>query len=1083
MNKKNIFIFVLILLVGMTAVSAADIADDDTTTAATIETPQVEQTNTEPIAQQEVQEIQKEKTLKEDSNEELPVPRVIDSDLTIDDDNFADFNNVNWTVNGQVTVNGAGYQFTNVAINVVGDYVTLNNLKITTNNDTKLIDATGVKNLTITNSILNLRNEGTSSNNQAIGIDLTNTENITISSTTLQVEAPSQTQQWYNTTPEDWYSVLEVSAILINNADNVTINQNTIRIINTTEKVVNSTMPAITIKNGTENINVTFNDIYATGAHFVYGVMMNDGVTNAAIKNNTVTCVGPLYVAGIDASTATDSVVSGNLINPQSTGQATYNPDNSEESLAYGIISNTYITGNQNNRICKNTINPQANVIYAIEVYRGNNITVCSNHINEWYNAVKSIGVAFAFTNNSKIINNFIRVDGTTGTTHSFYEEIAPVNTGVILTNQSNNNLIQGNDIRVTAMGDAAARSVNITNDTGNTVTDNRLEYQVNEGISVGSETALVESGNTISNSVTPVLYPCDCGCMSTENQNMGITEFKRISVKKSLKKDLPDNLPDDVTIIDDSNISTYAMVMDWNPVISFYSANAIRNKKIIFNISMDKNISFTGLSSANCTILGDYSNVSRTITIGGANIDNFYGPKVTLLQVYNLTNSVIGSVANFYGRNNIAENNTIINNNLGTSLAINSYDVNTKNNYIVRINGNTVQFSKGLRINGDNNTPTYDDGYALNNSNYDTYFDETNTLKSEYADSVLFATETITKPVIINSKVTLSALRDVGGFYSVTFIEGSDYSLVEDATINKLTLNGVNKVNVNHNTLLADDSSIELIGSTDCNITNNIINTKLTNTITLDDDSFNNIIENNELYASSYKGDKSVSADRESNTVQSNIPIPVPVLKVNTCEFTVGSTATISASITLDDEVATTINKGKVVFKVNGKTLKDADNKVIYAKVVDGTATIENFEIPQSWSKNGTTITATYSGSTQCEKLTSDATEITTTSTEPIISTEDITTTANSQITLTATINDGNKPINTGKVVFKINGKTVKDENGKVIYATVTNGIASIPNYTLPETFKTGTYTITATFTAPNYEKLQTNSTLTVTS
>ena len=83
----------------------------------------------------------------------------------------------------------------------------------------------------------------------------------------------------------------------------------------------------------------------------------------------------------------------------------------------------------------------------------------------------------------------------------------------------------------------------------------------------------------------------------------------------------------------------------------------------------------------------------------------------------------------------------------------------------------------------------------------------------------------------------------------------------------------------------------------------------------------------------------------------------------------------------------------------------------------------------------------------------------------------------------VTATVKDGDKAITTGKVVFKINGKTVKDTNGKVIYANVdVNGVATIPDYTIPESMKTGTYTITALFTAPNYEKLQSNSTLTIT-
>ncbi|MBQ6443775.1 MAG: Ig-like domain repeat protein [Methanosphaera sp.] len=99
---------------------------------------------------------------------------------------------------------------------------------------------------------------------------------------------------------------------------------------------------------------------------------------------------------------------------------------------------------------------------------------------------------------------------------------------------------------------------------------------------------------------------------------------------------------------------------------------------------------------------------------------------------------------------------------------------------------------------------------------------------------------------------------------------------------------------------------------------------------------------------------------------------------------------------------------------------------------------------------------------------------------TVPTLTTEEITATAGGKITLTATITDNNKVINTGKIVFKVNGKTVKDANGKVIYAHVdANGEVSI-DYNLGN-LKTGTYTIEATFIAPNYDKITSNTTMTV--
>ncbi|MBE6487877.1 MAG: hypothetical protein E7Z86_04120 [Methanosphaera stadtmanae] len=74
--------------------------------------------------------------------------------------------------------------------------------------------------------------------------------------------------------------------------------------------------------------------------------------------------------------------------------------------------------------------------------------------------------------------------------------------------------------------------------------------------------------------------------------------------------------------------------------------------------------------------------------------------------------------------------------------------------------------------------------------------------------------------------------------------------------------------------------------------------------------------------------------------------------------------------------------------------------------------------------------------------------------------------------VVLKATITDGNKLINTGKVAFKINGKTVKDANGKVIYAKVINNTVSM-EYALPESYNVGSYNLTAVFIAGGYDKL----------
>ena len=100
------------------------------------------------------------------------------------------------------------------------------------------------------------------------------------------------------------------------------------------------------------------------------------------------------------------------------------------------------------------------------------------------------------------------------------------------------------------------------------------------------------------------------------------------------------------------------------------------------------------------------------------------------------------------------------------------------------------------------------------------------------------------------------------------------------------------------------------------------------------------------------------------------NIYTTTPILKTQTNNITIevikkeitvdpitaaaGETISITAKITVNDEIMTDLSKGKVSFKVNGKTLKDTNGKVIYAKVVYGTATIEDYLVPDTW-KEGT--------------------------------------------------------------------------------------------------------------------------------
>ena len=269
--------------------------------------------------------------------------------------------------------------------------------------------------------------------------------------------------------------------------------------------------------------------------------------------------------------------------------------------------------------------------------------------------------------------------------------------------------------------------------------------------------------------------------------------------------------------------------------------------------------------------------------------------------------------------------------------------------------------------------------------------------------------------------------------------------------------------------------NNLEVMGINSIIRNNNIITN---NTYTITGTGTNNTIKDNYLKALDKYGDESVNLNKERNTIANNTP--KIELIIDTTEFTPGQTTTIQAGIYFDGEILTDITKGKVTFKVDGKTLKDANGKVIYVKIVNGTATIENYQVPYTW-KEGSTIQAIYSGSTQCDKLNSEKTEITINKEAPTFTIDPVEpATIGNTITLKATITDNNKVINTGKVVFKINGKTVKDANGKVIYAKVVNNEV-IVEYTLPDSYKAKDYIITAVLISPDYERLEDSKTLTV--
>ena len=213
------------------------------------------------------------------------------------------------------------------------------------------------------------------------------------------------------------------------------------------------------------------------------------------------------------------------------------------------------------------------------------------------------------------------------------------------------------------------------------------------------------------------------------------------------------------------------------------------------------------------------------------------------------------------------------------------------------------------------------------------------------------------------------------------------------------------------------------------------------------------------------------------NNTIKELTKPPLnTTITINPIKSSIGSITKITANI--QDENREKVTGGKAIFKINGITLKDENSNTIYAQVKDGIASI-NYKVQNVWIKNTTYIETVYSGTTNYTTSRTKATGILNISKGKAKITLDkktITAKAGQTITLRAKILDTNGDrINNDKVVFKINGKTLKDKNGNTLYAKVKDGEA-ILTYTIPPTYSAKTYTLTAVFGGNYYQRTETN-------
>jgi hypothetical protein len=522
-------------------------------------------------------------------------------------------------------------------------------------------------------------------------------------------------------------------------------------------------------------------------------------------------------------------------------------------------------------------------------------------------------------------------------------------------------------------------------------------------------------------------------------------------------------------------------------------------------NIIRNNTINYTGMGIQNMLGLPDYY---TNITI----IDNtFNGCNVNTPCGSSLINNTVTGYVRLCKEDVVLENNNI----KQLQVTINNVEVTNQTvdevllqNSIKNITIENCTINDNITVKGSsrNNAPA---NITINNNqiNGNVYLNGTNTLtlsnnnitnqvilgSRNYNQNVNITNNNITTDneyaIIVNT--TISGLNISDNYLLTNNTSGNDAIFLKSNSSDYIINNEVveTPTNIEIKNITIDDVLIVNKTSNITVIVTNDNDEEVNGTITITDGQVTVTSDEKTLtYTPTISGDKVLNitftdSDNKYDPIQKTLDITVypVILSIDSINANVYDVINITARITAADNTLTDINNGKVVFKINGKTLKDDNGKVIYAKVVNGIATIENYTVPSSWNKENITIEAVYSGSIQQQSLRSTKEVMNISEASYTITTEDITATKASTITINATVTCNDMTINSGKVVFKINGKSLKDANGKIIYAQVTNNTASI-EYTLPQNYKAKMYTLTAVYISSENNRIETNKNLTIT-
>lgn len=416
------------------------------------------------------------------------------------------------------------------------------------------------------------------------------------------------------------------------------------------------------------------------------------------------------------------------------------------------------------------------------------------------------------------------------------------------------------------------------------------------------------------------------------------------------------------------------------------------------------------------------------------------------------------------YGSKDSQITNLIINNTNSLDYIILVDDVSN-----ITISNNTLTLSKDIGdahiivLNKTDNTLVADNNMTLTAAQQPVEFDEYNV---GYVESSAVSLYNSSQNTIRNNNIKVDTTQKIDDDSLIVALDVSgkyDYGVSFEYYYSAENNIYENIIEVN-----ADDTTTAVLlqGYTRYN---NFTENNITLTTDVEEDSYTvtaygvgNRITNNILLSGNLYGDNSVSSTAD-NTVQDNQPqnrYTTTITPVIPEEAYIGSQITVTAIV--QDENAESVTTSTVEVRDNNDNLLG---------IIDLTQT------------TNTTITFTdeYDGDLTLIYM-GDATYLTSNTTAHIRVTQPVVTltladvvVTNSATTLSVEAKLGDDPLTSGKVYFKVNGKVLREDNGRVLYADIMDGQAVIEDYTQTNTWNDAT-TVTALYTTANGEKISSN-------